>query len=153
MTAFRALGSWRGDGSFGAWLARIGVRIALRRATDRKRVVWIDAAEGDRSDTMSTPTAAGTIGEIGLYAASDRGRQSSADPAAAYLRAEKSSAVRSAVAALDEPYREVVALRFFGELSLLEIAAVSGRPLGTVKTHLRRGLLRLRPALERGGVE
>jgi RNA polymerase sigma-70 factor (ECF subfamily) len=49
------------------------------------------------------------------------------------------------VAALPEPYREVVALRFFGELSLFEVAEATGRPLGTVKTHLRRGLERLRP--------
>jgi RNA polymerase sigma-70 factor (ECF subfamily) len=48
------------------------------------------------------------------------------------------------VAALDEPYREVVALRFFADLSLAEIAAVTGRPVATIKTHLRRGLLRLR---------
>ena len=43
-------------------------------------------------------------------------------------------------AALEEPYREVVALRFFGERSLEEIATMTGRPLGTVKTHLHRGL-------------
>jgi DNA-directed RNA polymerase specialized sigma24 family protein len=41
----------------------------------------------------------------------------------------------------------VVALRFFGELSLEEIAASTGRPVNTVKTHLRRGLERLRPVL------
>jgi RNA polymerase sigma-70 factor (ECF subfamily) len=55
--------------------------------------------------------------------------------------------VRLAVAGLSEPYREVVALRFFGELSLEEIASATGRPLNTVKTHLRRGLERLRPVL------
>jgi len=55
------------------------------------------------------------------------------------------------VANLEEPYREVVALRFFSELSLAEIAVVAGRPLGTVKTHLHRGLQRLRRALEAQG--
>jgi RNA polymerase sigma-70 factor (ECF subfamily) len=55
--------------------------------------------------------------------------------------------VRLAVAALGEPYREVVALRFFGEMSLEEIAATTRRPLNTVKTHLRRGLERLRPLI------
>ena len=53
---------------------------------------------------------------------------------------------------LDEPYREVIALRFFGELSLDEIAVQTGRPLGTVKTHLRRGLIRLRAAVEAGSL-
>ena len=58
-------------------------------------------------------------------------------------RAERAAATRRAVADLGEPYREVVALRFFGERSLDEIAILTGRPLSTVKTHLRRGLLRL----------
>ncbi|MBA2315613.1 MAG: hypothetical protein H0V87_09505, partial [Chloroflexi bacterium] len=31
VTAYRSLASWRGDGPFGAWLARIAVRIALRQ--------------------------------------------------------------------------------------------------------------------------
>jgi RNA polymerase sigma-70 factor (ECF subfamily) len=55
--------------------------------------------------------------------------------------------VREGVASLDEPYREVVALRFFGDLSLAEIADATGRPLNTVKTHLRRGLERMRDAI------
>ncbi len=49
---------------------------------------------------------------------------------------------------LDEPYREVVALRFFAERSLAEIAVATDRPLGTVKTHLHRGLARLRRTLD-----
>jgi DNA-directed RNA polymerase specialized sigma24 family protein len=44
-----------------------------------------------------------------------------------------------------------VALRFFGERSLEEISSLTGRPLNTVKTHLRRGLLRLRDRIEPGG--
>ncbi len=63
------------------------------------------------------------------------------------MRAERASDVRKAVAALPEPYREVVTLRFFAELSLEEIARQVERPLGTVKTHLHRGLLRLRASV------
>jgi RNA polymerase sigma-70 factor (ECF subfamily) len=66
------------------------------------------------------------------------------------LQGERDQSVRAAVAALEEPYREVVALRFFGELSLDEIAMITGRPLGTVKTHLHRGLLRLRARIDGG---
>ena len=124
--AFRSLGTWRGDGPFGAWLARIAVRLAVRQAARRRPVAWLDpAAAGGRSE--------GPAGD---------------DPAVHALRDERAASVRSAVARLDEPYREVVALRFFGDLSLAEIAAVSGRPIGTVKTHLHRGLLRLRVGLE-----
>ncbi len=40
MTAYRSLASWRGEGPFGAWLMRIGVRIALRKAGKRRTVTW-----------------------------------------------------------------------------------------------------------------
>src|SRR3954453_147274 len=42
VTAFRSLAAWRADGPFGAWLVRIAVRIALRRAQRRRDVAWID---------------------------------------------------------------------------------------------------------------
>jgi RNA polymerase sigma-70 factor (ECF subfamily) len=64
------------------------------------------------------------------------------------IRSERDAQLRTAVASLDEPYREVVALRFFAERSLAEIAAATDRPLGTIKTQLHRGLARLRLALE-----
>ena len=59
--------------------------------------------------------------------------------------------MRRAVSRLDEPYRETVMLRFYAELSLAEIAAETDRPIGTVKTHLFRGLARLRVALAADG--
>ena len=66
------------------------------------------------------------------------------------VRDERSAEVRDAVLALPEPYREVVALRFFADATLDEIARQTGRPLGTVKTHLHRGLARLRAAMGEG---
>ncbi|HEY5495554.1 MAG TPA: sigma-70 family RNA polymerase sigma factor [Candidatus Limnocylindrales bacterium] len=149
VTAYRALGTWRGDGPFGAWLARIGVRIAVRKASRRRPVAWIDpspmVADGDRADVGRT----NVVGERALLAALGRAE---ADPAQLAIRAERAASIRAAVANLEEPYREVVALRFFSELSLAEIADEAGRPLGTVKTHLHRGLQRLRRALEAQGV-
>jgi RNA polymerase sigma-70 factor (ECF subfamily) len=62
---------------------------------------------------------------------------------ASAVASERRAALRSAVAALPDPYREVVALRYFGELSLEEVAATTGRNLNTVKTQIRRGLERL----------
>jgi RNA polymerase sigma-70 factor (ECF subfamily) len=69
------------------------------------------------------------------------------DPLAEALAAEQREQVRRAVLALPEPYREVIALRFFSELSLLDIAVVTGRPEGTVKSQLHRGLERMRNGL------
>jgi RNA polymerase sigma-70 factor (ECF subfamily) len=146
VTAFRSLDAWRGEGSFGAWMARIAVRVALRQASRRRPVTRIDPL------TVESDIGAGsrTAGDRASRAAFTSGALDAAhgqDPATIAVRGEREIAVRAAVAGLDEPYREVVALRFFGELSLAEIASVSGRPLGTVKTHLRRGLGRLRDSL------
>jgi RNA polymerase sigma-70 factor (ECF subfamily) len=107
-------------------LTRIAIRISIRRAQSRRDVTWIDPTDPSRGIDLP-------------------GGQ---DPAIASLRAERTAGIRTAVAKLDEPYREVVALRFFGEMTLDEIASQTGRPLNTVKTHLRRGLLRLRGALD-----
>jgi len=119
--AYRALGSYRGEGPLGGWLMRIATRQAYRRLSQRRETLEL---------SPELPQAS-----------------SSNDPVHATLAGERQDAVRTAVAALSEPYREVVALRFFSELSLEEIAGATGRPLNTVKTHLRRGLERLRPLL------
>jgi RNA polymerase sigma-70 factor, ECF subfamily len=133
--AYRSLGTWRAEGSLGAWIARIAVRLAVRRAASRKRVVWLDplAADADLEGRDRYRTV---------------GRSDATDPAHSVLQSERDTRLRAAVASLDEPYREVVALRFFAERSLAEIAQATDRPLGTVKTHLHRGLARLRRTLE-----
>jgi RNA polymerase sigma-70 factor (ECF subfamily) len=137
--AYRSLPSWRGDGPFGAWLTRIAVRIALRQAGRRKSVAWLDVTAEPGSASAAAINAASIDAS------------SSNDPMLLSLRTERAMAVRHEVARLGEPYRETVSLRFFGELSLDEIARQTGRPLGTVKTHLHRGLRRLRVALDQGG--
>ena len=145
MTAYRQLASWRGEGPFGAWLMRIGIRIALRQAKKRKTVTWRDPL-GDRSP-------AGRDASIDpITRATDQAAIESApltDPAMLSMRAERATELRAAVTALPEPYREVVTLRFFGDATLDEISRVTDRPLGTVKTHLHRGLARLRNSIER----
>ena len=121
--AYRSLGSYRGEGRLGGWLLRIAIRHAYRRLGQRR-----ETAELQPDVPLGAPGS---------------------DPLSITLAGERQRAVRLAVAALSEPYREVVALRFFGELSLDEIAAATRRPLNTVKTHLRRGLERLRPMVGR----
>jgi RNA polymerase sigma-70 factor, ECF subfamily len=133
--AYRSLPTWRGEGTLGAWVSRIAVRLALRVAAKRRNVAWLDPFAAE-SEHPSNP---------------DRlrlGTSDAPDPAVLALRTERDVELRRAVATLDEPYREVVALRFFAERSLQEIAEATDRPLGTVKTHLHRGLARLRKALE-----
>jgi len=138
VTAYRSLASWRADGPFGAWLSRIAVRLAVRQLGRRRAVSWVHAS------AAAAPIDGGDV-TLHLMA----GAQTQPEQLA--LEAERATSARRAVAALDEPYREVVALRFFGERSLEEIAAMTNRPLGTVKTHLRRGLIRLRDRMDAAG--
>lgn len=142
VTAFRSLATWRGDGPFGAWLTRIGVRIALRHVSRRRTVAWRDPSRAAAGETGLDP--ADRAAERAAIAAAPQ-----TDPAVLSLRAERATEIRTAVANLPEPYREVVALRFFGDATLDEIARITERPLGTVKTHLHRGLARLRGSLQR----
>ena len=121
-------------GAFGAWLTRIGVRIAVRKAGKRRTVSGAIPAElAMAADGTPRPARPGRRREAMAAAPlTDPG-----DPVDAGRARHR---VRAAVTALPEPYREVVALRFFGEASLEEIARQTDRPLSTVKTHLHRGL-------------
>jgi RNA polymerase sigma-70 factor (ECF subfamily) len=123
VAAYRSIRTFRGEGSIRGWLLRIATRQAFRRLSQRRVTVDLDA--------VPEPRLADAAGE----------------PTRVLLDRERRDAVQDAVATLPEPYREVVALRFFGELSLAEVAEATGRPINTVKTHLRRGLERLRPTL------
>ncbi len=126
--AHRSLASYRGDGRPGAWLIRIATRHCWRRAATARRQAG-----------LATPLDDVLMATI----------QGGADPARDALEAERRAGLRSAVAALPEPYREVIALRFFGELSLADICVATNRPMGTVKAQLHRGLGRLRQSIDR----
>lgn len=121
--AYRARSTFRGDGPAAAWIARIATRECWRRsAASARRLSATTRLDDILASTLTDRT----------------------DVAREAIAAEEAEAVRCAVAALPEPYREVVALRFFGELPLADIAAATRRPESTIKTQLRRGLERLR---------
>ena len=124
--AFQALATFRGDGPFGAWLHRIAVRAAIARLVARRDLLTLD---GEAIDVRAAlPVSAG-------------------DPEAVALDGEDRAAILAAVRALPEAQRDVVMLRFYGELSLDEIAEATGHPIGTVKSRLSRGVTNLRDQL------
>jgi RNA polymerase sigma-70 factor (ECF subfamily) len=117
-------------GSAFCWI----VTVARRKAIDRLRansrhLQRIEDAQGARvEDDFASPAALDTL-------ATD----------------ERSAAVRAALAKLGPDERRVIALAFFDGLTHAEIAAAERTPVGTVKARIRRGMLKLKPALARLG--
>jgi len=56
--------------------------------------------------------------------------------------------VNAALSQLDEDSRNLIAMRFFSDMSFKEIADVSGRPIGTVLAKIHRGITKLKQIME-----
>jgi RNA polymerase sigma-70 factor (ECF subfamily) len=76
----------------------------------------------------------------------------SAAPARSAEQGAEAHSVRDCIAELEGDQRQAIALAFYHGLTHSELAAHLRRPIGTVKTHIRRGLLRLKDCLARVGV-
>lgn len=129
LRAYRSLGTYRGDGPFGAWITRIAVRIAAAHLLARGSLTELLDEQADGGGESAQQQAA------------------AGDPEAEALKGERRSTILDAIAALPMDQRRVMALRFYGDLSLQEIAEVTNRPVGTVKSRLHRGLIALRDRL------
>lgn len=57
-------------------------------------------------------------------------------------------AVRDVLATLSPAHREAIVLRFYGGFGVREIAAATGRPIGTIKSHIHRGLAAMKEQLQ-----
>lgn len=69
------------------------------------------------------------------------------DPAAAACAGDDRIRVRAALRELPKEERAALAAAYFGGLSQTEIADRFGWPLGTVKSRMRNGMIRMRTAL------
>ena len=84
-------------------------------------------------------------------AAQEAPLMSSTAPDAALMHDETATLVRKALAALAEPARSAVVLHHCAGLGYEQVAAELGVPIGTAKTHVHRGLERLRQHMIRLG--
>jgi RNA polymerase sigma-70 factor (ECF subfamily) len=120
LSAIRALDRFDRRRRFGPWLHRIAVNRAIDFARSRSL-----RGEGALSSTASD----------------------AAEPQAPPRQAI-SDELMAALADLDPEHRAVVVLRYVLEYTPGEIARMLELPRGTVNSRLRRGLDRLRPAIE-----
>lgn len=117
---FRSLPEYRANGKFKSYLFRVLLnQCRMSRRSARSESRALDAA------TLSQ----------------------SLDPAEVLLR-ERRRDVEAALAGLSDKLRDVVLLRFGGELAYEEIAETLGIPLGTVKRRLFDAMAKLRETLE-----
>ena len=123
--AYAALGRFRAGSPFRPWL----LRIVANEARNRRR-------------------SAGRRAGLALRAAEDRRPGDAApSPESAVLAGESRAALLAAVNALRDEDREIIAARYFLELSEAETAETLALPRGTVKSRLSRALGRLRAQL------
>lgn len=72
-----------------------------------------------------------------------------AAPPAEYQAGVEAHDLHECLKELEAEQRQSIALAFFHGLTHTELATHMRRPLGTVKTHIRRGLMRLKNCLDR----
>jgi RNA polymerase sigma factor (sigma-70 family) len=117
----------RGRGSVSSWLLAVvhhkAVDAVRREESQRRR-----QAMAEDELTLDAPTATRDV----------------EDDAWSRVIAEK---VRGALAVLSPPQREALTLAYYGGYTQREVAALTGAPLGTVKTRMLSGMRRLKQEL------
>lgn len=136
LSAFKNLGTFRGEAAFGSWVQRIAanhslMRLRHRRVAQNAEQELLGPAFNERGSLEETP-------------ASDWGRP--ADEQA--LDAELGRAIDEASGALPEMYREVFLLKDVEDLSYEEIAEMLGLSVPAVKSRLHRARLAMRESID-----
>lgn len=120
-----------GRGSVAAWLVMLGRSRALDRLRARERQARA-LGRAAVTDPGSPPAM---------------GRAEPESQVAAEL-GERRARVLAALGELPEPQRVCIQLAYYEGLTQTEIAARLAEPLGTVKTRMRSGLIKLRESLQ-----
>jgi RNA polymerase sigma-70 factor (ECF subfamily) len=136
LKAFNNLKGFRREAKFSTWLVQITINEARMRIRKDRRHLYesIDERPGD---------------EEGDYLPKDFADWREI-PSESLQRKELREALKSALAALDPKYREVLILRDVEHMSIIETANVLGITEASVKTRLLRARLQMRDALAPG---
>ena len=152
---------------FGLVLRIVGDRSDAEEVTlDVYMQVWKQAERYDSSrgrvlSWLLTIARSRAIDRLRSKAAKDRGREqpldaagvaevadASLDPEQSSFEATRKTTVLTALDSLQTDQRQAIELAYFAGMSHSEIADRTGQPLGTVKTRIRVGMLRLRKTLQ-----
>ncbi|MGA2602721.1 MAG: sigma-70 family RNA polymerase sigma factor [Verrucomicrobiia bacterium] len=127
---------WKTAGSFDEGRGKpIGWLIMLTRSRA------IDRLRSRKTRTRVTESMAKDASQVG----------EARTPADEALATEAQRTVRTALKSLPSEQRVAIELAYFGGLTQFEIAQQLSQPLGTVKTRIRNGMMRLREQLGGGG--
>lgn len=131
LRAYRAWPSFRQESNALTWLMRIAVNLTRDYWRNRKLQFWKRAAAVD------------------VHEVSDWLPSPGADPERRAAMRQQIEEVWRIVDELSPRQRTVFLLRFVEEMELSEIAEATGLNLGTVKSHLSRGLEAIRTKMRR----
>ena len=123
------------------------LRAWRRRANRRAGTSWWTWAAGFAVNVCREIRRADRGGEL---AQPPVGHAPAAHPVEALVREERLRELHGAVRRLPPRQQEVVALRFFEECSLAQVAEILDCPVGTVKSNLHKALANLKSALRPG---
>jgi RNA polymerase sigma-70 factor (ECF subfamily) len=118
--------------------ARRGAVAAWLLIMTRTRAIYLLRRRRSRPQPIDAGDAAARLGAI---------PDASPDVDLQVASAEEARLVKTALADLPEDQRDALTLAYFEGLSHAEIADRTGTPLGTIKTRIRTGLLKLRDAM------
>lgn len=125
----RTLHQFRHESPLRAWIGRVAYHVALRHL-ERKRIDIIDL--GEDGDGMAFLENLGDGADLEARLGQD----------------QADALLHAAIDLLPPVQRTVLTLYHLDELSIAEIAQVTGMATGTIKSHLFRARLRLRGELE-----
>lgn len=136
--AFMQLHRYAPTSTFSAWLYSIGVH------------TYIDHLRRNRLETIPlSATEQSPDGEYIEYPIPSN----QPNPEEAMIRMQRDEALKQIVDQMKEPYRQIIRMRYYDDLSYEEIASKLGIPLGTVKVRLSRAKTLLAAIVKQKGVE